>query len=166
MAPDSSAGLDSEGVIPQGFHGTSNHDPHMSRLRNQTRFFTHLSCNIEPDITKPTSRKIVVSSDLDPDPSADLDYGGVIAQGFRGPFVLNSSCYDFEKVDEGRKTSSQLWIRIYLLFRFTSKVRGMKNEQSDVATYRRISNLYIYFPVRFEQSTVATYGRRSKIYIT
>ena len=35
--------------------------------------------------TKPTYRNIVVSSDLDPDLSAGIDSGGVIAQGFRGP---------------------------------------------------------------------------------
>ena len=27
-----------------------------------------------------------------------------------GPFLLNSSCRDFEKVDEGRKLRSQLWV--------------------------------------------------------
>ena len=72
LAPDSSAGLDYDGVISQGFRGTSNHDPHISRLWTQTRFFTHLSCDIEPDITKPTSRKIFVSSDLALDLSAPL----------------------------------------------------------------------------------------------
>ena len=34
---------------------------------------------------KPTSRKTVASSDLATDPSAGLDYGGAIAQGFRRP---------------------------------------------------------------------------------
>ena len=38
-------------------------------------------------LTKPTSRKIVASSDLATDPSAGLDSGGVIAQVFRGPSV-------------------------------------------------------------------------------
>ena len=56
------------------------------------------------------SRKIDVLSDLSPDPSAGLDFKGVIAQGFRGPFLLNSSCRAFEKVDEGQKLSSQLWV--------------------------------------------------------
>ena len=28
------------------------------------------------------------------------------------PFLLNISCHDFEKVDEGRKLSSQLWVRM------------------------------------------------------
>ena len=37
-------------------------------------------------LTKPTSINTVASSDLAPDPSASLNYGGVIAQGFRGPF--------------------------------------------------------------------------------
>ena len=36
-------------------------------------------------LAKPTSRKIATSSDLDPDPSANIDSGGVIAQGFCGP---------------------------------------------------------------------------------
>ena len=36
-------------------------------------------------LTKAASRNIVVSSDLAPDPSASLDYGGVIDQGYRGP---------------------------------------------------------------------------------
>ena len=36
-------------------------------------------------LTKPTSRKIVVSSYLDPGPSASLGSGGVIAQGLRIP---------------------------------------------------------------------------------
>ena len=61
-------------------------------------------------LTKPKSRKTVASSDLDPDSSSGLNSGGVIAKGFRGPFLLNSSCHYFEKVDEGRKMSSQLWV--------------------------------------------------------
>ena len=36
-------------------------------------------------LTKTTSRKIVVSSDLSPDPSAGIDSEGVVAKGFRGP---------------------------------------------------------------------------------
>ena len=58
---------------------------------------------------KPTSRNIFSSSDLATDPSAGIYYVVVIAQGFLGTFILNSSCHDFEKVDEGRKMSSQLW---------------------------------------------------------
>ena len=112
LDPDPSAGLDSGGVIAQGFRRPSNHDPHTSRFRNQTRSFTPISCGIEPDITKPPYRKISVSSDMDPDPSASLNSGGVIDQGFRGPFLINSSRPDFEKVDEGRKISSQLWLRM------------------------------------------------------
>ena len=54
-------------TIARVFSEPSNHDPHTSRLQTQTRFLTSLSCDIEPDITKPTSRKIVVSSDLAPD---------------------------------------------------------------------------------------------------
>ena len=63
-------------------------------------------------LTKPTSRNTVASSDLSPDPSAGFDSGGVMNKGFRGPFLLNSSCHDFEKVDEGRKMSSQLWVHM------------------------------------------------------
>ena len=44
-----------------------------SLLRNQTWFFIPLSCDLKPDITKPTSRKIVVSYETKPsktDPSS------------------------------------------------------------------------------------------------
>ena len=93
-----------------------------------SKFFTPLQCDLEPEINKPTSkkidvssnlspdpssdlasRKIVISSDLDPDPSAGLDFTGVIAQGFSEPFLLNSSCCYFETIDEERKLSNQLW---------------------------------------------------------
>ena len=151
-----------------------------------------LSFDLEPNITKPTSRKIVVSSDLGPDPSAGLDSGGVIAQGFRGPFLLNSSCHDFEK--NWRRTKNEqctvatyggisklyiIQIRIYLFFPFTDKVRGTKTEKSDVATYGGISKLCI-IQIRFnlffrftekvrrtktEQSDVATYGGRIHVFI-
>ena len=104
--------LDPVQAIAWVFSEPSNHEPHTSHLWTQTRLFTPLSYDIEPDINKPTSRNIVVSSDLGPDPSAGLDSGGVIAQGFRGPFILKSSCHDFEKVDEGRKMSIQLWARM------------------------------------------------------
>ena len=115
--------LDPVQAIARVFSEPSNHDPHTSRLRNQTRFFTPFSCDLEPDITNPTSRKIVISSDMGPDPSAGLGYVGVIAHGFRALFLLNSSCQDFEKVDEGRKMSSALWLRIvgylnYILSRY------------------------------------------------
>ena len=176
LATDLSSGLDYGVAIAPGFRGPSNHDPHISRLRTQTWFFTPLSCDLEPDITKPTprkifassdlnpdldpvqaiapvfsetskffkplqcdiepeinkptsrkidvssnfspdplsdlaSRKIVVLSDLDPYPSAGLDFTRVIAQGFNEPFLLNSSWRDFEKIDEERKLSSQLWYK-------------------------------------------------------
>ena len=54
-------------------------------------------------LTKPTSRKTVVSSDLDPDPSAGIDSGRVIDQVFLGPFLLNSSSCDFEKLTKDKK---------------------------------------------------------------
>ena len=107
-------------VIDWVFDETSNLDPHTSWLQTQTRLATPLSCDLETKITKPTSRKIYVSSDLGPDISSGLDSGGLIAWVFRGPFLLNSSFHDFEKVDKGRK-----------------------NEQSTVAMYVGISKLYI-----------------------
>ena len=102
----------------------------IARVFNETsNFFTPLQCDLEPEKNKPTSRnivvssnlspdpsadlasrKIVVSSDLAPDPSAGLDFKGVISQGFRGSFLLNSSWRDFEKVDEGRNLRSQMWV--------------------------------------------------------
>ena len=106
MDPD----LDPVQEISRVFGKPSNHDPHTCCLWTQTRFFTPLSCDIEPDITKPTYRNIFVSSDLGTDPSAGLDSGGVIAQVFCGPFLLNSYCHDFKKVDERRKISNQLWL--------------------------------------------------------
>ena len=85
LAPDPSYDLNSVMVITPGFRGPPNHDPHISRLRTQTRFFTPLIYDLEPDITKPTPRKIFASSDLAPDPSFGIDSGWVIAQGFLGP---------------------------------------------------------------------------------
>ena len=99
-------------AIATGFRGPSNHDPHISRLQTQTRLFTPLSCDIEPEITKPIPRKIFASSDLATDPSDSIGSRGVIAQGLRGPFLLNSYFYDFEKVYKGRKITSQLWLRM------------------------------------------------------
>ena len=68
------------------------------------------------------------------DLSAGLDSGGVIAQDFRGPFLLNISCPDFEKFDEGRKMSSQVWLRMavylnYISYRyvFISSFVSLKN---------------------------------------
>ena len=99
LGPD----LDPVQVIARVFSKLSNNDPHTSGLQTQTRLFTPHSCDLKPGVTKTTSRKIVVSSDLGPDLSTGLDYGEVISQGFRGLFLLNSSCHDFEKLDEGRK---------------------------------------------------------------
>ena len=87
MAPDPSSGLNSGGVIAQGFRGPSNHQQDQKMLRN-------FKLQMQPQavlvsdfsiLTKPTSIKTVASSDMAPDPSAGLDSGGVIAQGFRGP---------------------------------------------------------------------------------
>ena len=65
-------------AIYRVFSKPSNHDPHTSRLQTQTRFFTPLSCDLEPDISLPisdfsiskfTHQKILVSDDL----GIDLD---------------------------------------------------------------------------------------------
>ena len=85
VSTDLGTDLDPVQAIARVFSETSNHDPHTSHLRTQTRFFTPLSCDLETEITKPTSRKIVVSSDLGPDPSAGFDSKGLIDRGFRGP---------------------------------------------------------------------------------
>ena len=74
MGNDPAACINYGGSIAQVFRGPSNHDPHISRLRTNSRFFTPLICDAEPDITKPTPRKIFVSSDLAPDRSASLGY--------------------------------------------------------------------------------------------
>ena len=86
LAPDPSFGLDSGGVITQGFIGPSNHQQDQTILRNsklqmqpQTVPDSHFSI-----LTKPTSRKTVASSNMAPDPSSGLDSGGLIAQGFCG----------------------------------------------------------------------------------
>ena len=93
-----------------------------------SKFFTPLQCDLEPEINKPTSRKIdissnlspdpssnlasrkiVVSSNMDPDPSDGLDFTRVIDQGFNESFLVNSFWRDFETIDKERKLSSQLW---------------------------------------------------------
>ena len=84
MDPD----LDPVQAITQVFSEPYNHDPHTIRLKTQTQFVTPLSCDLEPDITKPTSRNIFVSADLGTDLLASLNSGGVIARVFRGPFEL------------------------------------------------------------------------------
>ena len=75
LAPD----FDPVQGIDRVFSESSNLDPHTSHLRNQTRFITPLSCDLETDIIKPTSRKIFVSDDLSP----DLAPVHVIARVFR-----------------------------------------------------------------------------------
>ena len=88
------------------------------------------------------SRKIVVTSNLDPDPSSGLNFKGVIAQGFRWPFLLNSSWCGFETVDEEQKI-----------------------KQSSVGTYGGILKLYKVCRTKTEQYDVATYGGRIHVYI-
>ena len=49
---------------------------------------------------------------MDPDMSAGFDYGQVISRVIHEPFLINSYCHDFKKVDGGRKMSGQLWIHM------------------------------------------------------
>ena len=65
------------------------------------------SFDLEPDFAMPTQ---MISADLAPDLSAGRDPGQGIDRVFRKPFLLDSFCHDFEKVDEGQKPSSQMWI--------------------------------------------------------
>ena len=82
LALDPSSGIDSGGVIAQGFCGASNHQHDQTMLRN-------FKIQIQPQavpvsdfsiLTKPTSRKTIASSYsyLNPDTSSGLDFGGVI----------------------------------------------------------------------------------------
>ena len=112
ISADLDPDIDPVKAINRLFSKPCNNYPHTSRLRIQTRFVTPLSCDLKPDITKPTSRKIIVSSDIGPDLSAGLDSGWVIDRVFRGPFIINSYCHDVEKVDEERKMSSKMWLRM------------------------------------------------------
>ena len=79
MDPGLSAGIDPVQVVTRFFSEPSNLDPHTVHLRTQMRFITTLSCDLEPNINKPTSRKIVVSADLYPDLSPGLNSGWVIS---------------------------------------------------------------------------------------
>ena len=130
MPPDPSADLASREIVVSSdmapvLDPVQAIDPVFSET---SEFFTPLQYDLEPEINKPTSRKIdvssnlspdpssniatrkiVVSSDLDPDLLAGLDFTGVIPQGFSEPFLLNSSWRYFETIDEERKLSSQLW---------------------------------------------------------
>ena len=54
-------------------------------LRNMIKKIDDWCDDLRLYLNKTTYRKTVASSDLVPDPSVGLDYGGVIAQGFRGP---------------------------------------------------------------------------------
>ena len=110
LATDISDGLDTVHGIYLVFYEPSNIDPHTSHPWTQTWFVISLSCDLKPEIPKPTSIKIVVSVDLAPDLSVGIDSGWVIDWFFHEPFLLNSVCHYFEKVDEGQKTISQLWL--------------------------------------------------------
>ena len=101
----------------------SNHDAHKSHLRNQTQFLTSLNCDLESNITMPTSRNMFVSADLATGISAGLDPVRGIYRFFREPFLIGGSFRFFVFFDEGLKLSSQLWMRmardiIYILSRY------------------------------------------------
>ena len=49
-----------------------------------------------------------------------FDSGGVIARVFRGPFLINSSCHDSEKVDQERKISSQMCLHMAVYLNYIS----------------------------------------------
>ena len=68
------------------------------QIQSQSVSVSHFSI-----LTKPIYSKTVASSDMAPDPSSGLDSGGVVAQGFIGPFLLNSSFHDFEKLTKDEK---------------------------------------------------------------
>ena len=117
------------------------------------------------------SRKIVVLSDPDPDPSAVLGFTSVIAQGFRGPFLINSSWHDFETVDEERKLSSQLWyagrkrVRLRIAGKFTTTyffAYDMSNQQwLRIAEYMNYSSSTYVFIFSFVSLTKYA-GRKLK----
>ena len=75
---------------PELPHKISSSEETLACLRSITNDLREMRLGLN----KRTSKKAVASSDLAPDPSAGLDSGGVISQGFRGPFLLNSSCHD------------------------------------------------------------------------
>ena len=103
MAPYPSAGLDPVQAIARVFSKTSNQDPHISRLQTQTRFVITLICDIETEIKKPISRKIVVSYDMDTDQSSDFGSKGLISQGFCAPFLLNILAVIFKNLTKDEK---------------------------------------------------------------
>ena len=81
MASDPSSGLDYGVVIAQGFCGPPNHQPDQTMLQNSKLQMQPQAVHVSvfSILTKPTSRKTVASSDLSPDPSYNLDSGGIIA---------------------------------------------------------------------------------------
>ena len=81
---------------------TSAIDPHTSCLQTHIWFVTPLNCDLRPDIIMPTYWNIILSADMAPDMFVGLDRGRSIAQVFYRTPLLNSSCHDFEKIDETR----------------------------------------------------------------
>ena len=109
---DPSPGLDSVWVISQGFRGPSSHQWNQTILQNFKLQMQPQALHVSDFsiLPKPAFRKTVASYDMAHDPSASLDFGGLIAKDFRGPFLINTSYHDFEKLDKERKMSSQLWL--------------------------------------------------------
>ena len=96
-------------------------DTQTSRLQTQTHFVTYLSCDHETEITMPKYRDIVVSDGLAPYLSAGIDPVQEIPRVFCESLLIDSSYHDFEKGEEGRKLSSQLWIHMsgYFIYIFS-----------------------------------------------
>ena len=92
-------------------HDNKVHYQFQTMLRN---FKLHMQPQAKPVsdfyiLTKPTSRNIFASSDLATDLSAGLDYGGAIAQGFRGTSNHDPHIYH---AFEHRRGSSHLSVVI------------------------------------------------------
>ena len=83
--------LDTVQGIDLVFRKPSNLEPLTLRLYTQKGFVTPLSCNFEPDITKPISRKIVVAADLYPDMSAGLNFGQAHHSTHTEPIIFKMS---------------------------------------------------------------------------
>ena len=66
---------------PELPHKTSSSEEALACLRRITDDLRELRLVLN----KPTSKKTVASSDLDPDTSSGINSGGVIIQGFCGP---------------------------------------------------------------------------------
>ena len=73
------------------------------------------------------------------------DFGGVITQGFLEHLLFNSSCNDFEKVEEGRKMRSQLWVRMAGYRNYVTYAGRKLNNKLRMEGYRKyISYRYVF----------------------